>query len=70
MLIINILVYSFLVYMGMGVVVGLVIIGKGLKVIDPVTSGSSLGFKLIIYPAVVALWLPLVFKWIKTSGND
>jgi hypothetical protein len=37
---------------------------RGVDKIDPVASGSSWGFRLIILPGVVALWPLLLRRWL------
>ncbi|QQR75966.1 MAG: hypothetical protein IPJ17_10475 [Holophagales bacterium] len=49
------------VYVGVGVVLALAHLGRGLARLDPAARGASVGFRLIVVPGLVALW-PLLAR--------
>lgn len=53
-----------LVYLALGLAVAVPFVLRGVNKIDPVSSGSSWGFRLIILPGVVALWPLLLRRWL------
>lgn len=61
------LVYLLQVYLLLGMLFSILFIWKGLTKVDPATQGSSIWFKLIIFPGLCAFWPLLLFKWIKSK---
>lgn len=60
------LVWSLEIYAIHGLVFALLFyLFRGLEKIDPSVRGSSWGFRLIVLPAVVALWPLLLHRWRK-----
>jgi hypothetical protein len=43
-------------YVAIGVVFGLCFVAKVVERIDPLARGSTMGFRVLIFPASVALW--------------
>ena len=41
----------------------------GVHRVDPVAEHSSIGFRLIVVPGVVALWPLLLSRWLKVSRS-
>jgi hypothetical protein len=60
--IISILLYLLGFYLLIGIVFAVYFVFKGVTQLDAETKGSNLVFRLLIFPASVALWLPL---WLK-----
>lgn len=55
-------------YAALGVLFGAVFVTRGLERLDPGTRGSGWGFRLIVFPGVVALWPLLLRRWLAGSG--
>lgn len=51
------------VYLGVGLPFALAFVMRGADRIDHTARGSSIGFRIIILPGVVALWPLMVMKW-------
>ncbi len=51
-------------YVFLGVVFGVPFVVRGVTRIDPVAREGTWGFRLIIFPGVVALWPILAARWI------
>lgn len=67
--IVFIFVNLFGLYVLIGILFSLIFIWKGLKKVDPGVEGTSIWFKLLIFPGLCAFW-PLFFsKWLKTSKS-
>jgi len=49
-------------YMLIGIVFAVYFVSKGVTQLDPDAKGSTIMFRLLIFPGSVALWLPL---WLK-----
>ena len=56
------------VYASLGLAFGIVFVTAGVQRIDPVARNAGIGFRLIIFPGVVALWPTLLFRWIRGSS--
>ena len=57
-------VYTLYAYAALGVAFGLAFVTVGVKRIDSQAIGSSVGFRVLIFPGSVAFW-PLLFRrWI------
>jgi hypothetical protein len=54
----------FIVYLGIGLLFGLAFVALGVSRIDPAAKGAGLGFRLIIFPGVLALWPLMIRRWI------
>lgn len=53
------------IYLLIGVFVYFPLLNKGIPSFDDSMHETPLSFKVLIFPGVVALWLPLVLKWKK-----
>lgn len=53
------------VYLAAGVLAAIPFVLKGVGRIDPSALGASRGFRLIIFPGVVALWPLLVIRLLR-----
>ena len=51
-------------YAGLGLLVGLAFVNRGVDRLDPGAHGATWGFRLIILPASVALWPLLLRRWL------
>jgi hypothetical protein len=56
------IVIAFAAYAGIGLLVGIAFIVRGIDRLDPVATGSSWGFRLLILPGAAALW-PLITRY-------
>jgi len=54
-------------YLVLGIVVGLFLGIAGLKRIDHAAKGAPIGFRVVIFPALVALWPFMLMKWIRAG---
>ncbi|MEZ6242745.1 MAG: hypothetical protein R3B57_06845 [Phycisphaerales bacterium] len=50
-------------YLALGVLFSLAFLTRGITTIDHASRGSSPAFRLLILPAVAALWPVLAVKW-------
>ena len=57
------------VYTTIGLLFAVVFLMAGIKHVDPASTGSSVGFRLIILPGVVVLWPMLLTRWIRGKGH-
>ena len=51
-------------YAALGLLFGLLFVGRGVERLDPAAHGASVGFRLIILPASIALWPLLLRRWL------
>lgn len=51
------------VYLGIGVVFAVPFLVKGVGKIDPAAAEGTVGFKVLIFPGVMALWPFLARRW-------
>jgi hypothetical protein len=58
------LIYSLYVYTALGAVFALALVTVGVKRIDSQAIGSSVGFRLLIFPGSLAFWPLLLRRWI------
>ena len=63
--IINIKLMVFGIYLIIGVIFSVLFLLRGINKIDEGAVGTSIFFKLLILPGVIALWPTLLYKWIK-----
>jgi len=56
------------IYVALGLLVGIPFVLRGVNRVDPVAAGGTWGFRLIILPGVVALWPLLLRRWIAGAG--
>ena len=62
-------VYALYVYTALGVAFALAFVKVGVERIDSQAIGSSVGFRVLIFPGSVAFW-PLLFRrWISAKGE-
>ena len=57
-------VYTLYAYTALGVAFGLAFVTVGVKRIDSQAIGSSVGFRVLIFPGSVAFWPLLCRRWI------
>lgn len=55
---------ALLIYLALGLVVGLGFVLRGVDRVDPAASGSPLAFRLVILPGCVGLWPVVLMKWL------
>jgi len=65
--IIQLLQYITLAYLSIGLLFAIFFYKKGMVLMDGNTKESSIGFKLIIFPGLLALWPFLLIKLKKTT---
>ena len=56
------------VYAAIGLLFAVAFLTAGISRVDPLSKGSSIGFRLIILPGVAALWPVLLTRWIRGRG--
>ena len=61
--------YAAGLYTAMGLVLACAFLTRGISIVDPVSKGSGIGFRLIILPGVAALWPVLLTRWIRAKGH-
>jgi hypothetical protein len=66
---VTILVYLLELYAVAGVVFSIILILKGLKSIDSGVEGTSIWFKLLIFPGLCAFWPLFFMKWRNSSKS-
>jgi hypothetical protein len=66
---VTIILYIIYVYLLIGILLYFPLVKKGILTFDESMHETPLFFKILIFPGVVALWLPLVLKWKNTSKN-
>jgi hypothetical protein len=55
-------------YAGLGVAAALVVVLLGLERVDRNATGSTWGFKLLVFPGIAALWPFVLVRWIRATG--
>jgi uncharacterized membrane protein len=58
------------IYLIIGILIYFPLIKKGIITFDESMHETPLFFKILIFPGVVALWLPLVLKWKSSLKNS
>lgn len=59
------IVLLFGIYAAPGIVFAAAFVSAGVTTLDPQAKGSSIGFRLIIFPGSAALWPYLVICWLR-----
>jgi len=54
------------VYLWTGLLFAIAFLTVGAQRIDPAAKGSTLGFRVLILPATIALWPWLLAKWVRS----
>lgn len=62
--IIQVILWLIAAYLGCGIVFSIAFLRKGIQLIDENARHSSIGFRLIILPGIIALWPFLLKKWL------
>ncbi len=65
----NLFVYALYAYVGLGAAFALAFVSIGVQRIDSQSIGSSLGFRVLIFPGSVALWPLLLRRWLAGKGE-
>jgi hypothetical protein len=60
----RVVVYAFYVYTLLGAIFAIAFVTVGVMRLDPDSRGSGVGFRLLIFPGVVAFWPILLRRWI------
>jgi hypothetical protein len=55
-------------YAAAGVVFAIVFVARGVSRVDEHAVGAGLGFRLIIFPGVAALWPFLLHRWMRARS--
>jgi hypothetical protein len=55
-------------YAGLGLLFALAFVSRGVERLDPGARGATLGFRLIIVPASIALWPLLLRRWLRGAS--
>ena len=56
-------------WVALGALFALAFTAIGAARIDPEARGSSVGFRALIFPASVALWPLILWRWVRGSGS-
>jgi hypothetical protein len=62
-----VLVNLLLLYIAIGIVFAVLFLWKGVGKVDENVTGSSIWFKLLLFPGSCAFWPVLLAKWRKTT---
>lgn len=68
-LIIGILLVLLGIYILIGVIFAIFFVTRGLGVLDKEAKDSKWGFRLLLFPGSVALWMILLPKWLKAKKS-
>lgn len=63
MVLANLLVIVFGIYLGLGFIFALFFAAKGVGKIDPTAKDGTIGFRLLIIPGTMAFWPLLAKRW-------
>ena len=55
-------------YAAAGVVFAIVFVARGVSRVDEHAAGAGLGFRLIVFPGVAALWPFLLSRWMRARS--
>lgn len=55
-------------YAGLGIVVAVGVVFSGFRKIDHTARASTWGFKLLVFPGLVAFWPLMLGRWITGAG--
>ena len=55
-------------YAAAGVVFAIVFVARGVSRVDAHATGAGLGFRLIVFPGVAALWPFLLSRWMRARS--
>ena len=55
-------------YAAAGVVFAIVFVARGVSRVDAHATGAGLGFRLIVFPGVVAQWPFLLSRWMRAGS--
>ena len=64
----EILVAMLTLYTAAGVAFGIVFVARGVSRVDEHAAGTGLGFRVIIFPGVAALWPLLASQWMRAES--
>ena len=56
-------------YVGIGVLFAVPFVVRGVGRIDPAAREGTIGFRIIVFPGVVAFWPLLLRRWMSGSGR-
>jgi hypothetical protein len=57
-------------YAALGALFAIAFIARGIVSVDPVAKGSTIGFRLMVLPGVVALWPLLLRTWLRKGQQS
>ena len=66
----SILLLILLLYVGLGLIVGLAFVLRGVNRVDLAAAGSPWVFRLVILPGCVGLWPVVLLKWLQAGKSD
>ena len=69
MLVAQLLAGVLIAYTAVGALFAIVFVTKGIGRVDPVAQTSKIGFRLIVFPGVTALWPLLFARWIHEEAR-
>jgi hypothetical protein len=62
-------VYFFYLYAALGFLFALAFVWHGVSKVDRQASGTSLAFRCLIFPGVIAFWPMLLRRWLYVTGE-
>lgn len=57
-------------YAALGAIFAIVFVARGIEVVDSVAKDSTIEFRLIVFPGVVALWPFLLRAWFRKGRQN
>lgn len=58
------------VYLGIGLLVAIAFVWRGVKRVDPGANGASPWFFVLIVPGVAALWPVMLGRWLRAGRGS
>lgn len=65
----SLVIRAFYVYALVGAVFAIFFLIRGVEQVDFQARGASVGFRLLIFPGVLALWPLLLKRWLRATGE-
>jgi hypothetical protein len=65
----RLLVLSLSVYLTLGLLFAIAFVAVGVQKIDPLARGAGIGFRLLIFPGVLAFWPVLARRWVSGASE-
>ena len=62
---IEMVISSLAIYLAIGVIFTIAFLFAGMRRVDPITQGASIGFRVLSLPGCTLLWPILLIKWVR-----